>query len=170
LLFQIFFWKIDTNFFTLINSKDMLNFDNAIKEVANRFNAQIKELSPGVYSLDIPFKLKDGSSRYQYVYAWVIPDEHKRRNYFYFNSRCGTYEEGTTDTYNLLKEAAFGHYSMVTITKDKLSDGTPCETVIVQASPIAEHVKTIEELADIVWEVAEVADIIEEKYFGGDKN
>ncbi|MFN3317038.1 MAG: hypothetical protein ACK40K_09520, partial [Raineya sp.] len=96
--------------------------------------------------------------------------ESKKRNYFYFNSRCGTYEEGATDTYNLLKEAGFGHYSMVTITKDKLADGTPCETVIVQASPIGEHINTLDELADIVWEVAEVADIIEEKYFGGDKN
>lgn len=148
----------------------MLNFDTAIKEVAIKFNAQIKELSPGVYSLDIPFKLKDGSSRYQYVYAWVIKDSFKNKDYFYFNSRCGTFEKGVTDTYNLLKEAGYGHYSTITIAADKLPDGSPCETVVVQASPIAEHIKTIDELADIVWEVAEVADIIEEKYFGGDKN
>ncbi|KOY87249.1 hypothetical protein AD998_14800 [bacterium 336/3] len=148
----------------------MVNFDTAIKEVATKFNAQIKELSPGVYSLDIPFKLKDGSSRYQYVYAWVIPGRAKGKDCFYFNSRCGTFDPKATDTYNLLKEAAFGYYSMITITKDKLSDGTPCETVIVQASPIAEHIDSSNELADIVWEVAEVADIIEEKYFGGDKN
>jgi len=148
----------------------MLNFDTTIKDVAAKFNAQIKELSPGVYSLDIPFKLKDGSSRYQYVYAWAIPGRAKGKDCFYFNSRCGTFDPKATDTYSLLKEAGFGYYSMITITKDKLSDGTPCETVIVQASPIAEHIGSVDELADIVWEVAEVADIIEEKYFGGDKN
>ncbi|MGD1842204.1 MAG: hypothetical protein ACFB0B_15100 [Thermonemataceae bacterium] len=148
----------------------MLNFDTAIQDVAKRFNAQIKELSPGVYSLDIPFTLPDGTNRYQYVYGWVIKGRAKGKDCFYFNSRCGIFDKNTTDSYSLLKEAGYGYYSMVTITNDQLSDGTPCETVIIQASPIAEYISSIDELAAVIWEVAEVADIIEERYFGGDKN
>jgi hypothetical protein len=148
----------------------MVNFDTAIQDVAKKFNAQIKEVSSGIYSLDVSFKLKDGSNRYQYVYTWMIPNRLKGKDCYYFYSRCGTFQLGTTDTYNLLKEAGYGSYSMITIIKDQLSDGTPCETVIVQACPVAEYINSIDELAAVVWEVAEVADIIEEKYFGGDKN
>ncbi len=148
----------------------MLNFENAMQEVAQRFNAQIKELSPGVFSLDIPFTLQDGTSRYQYVYGWVIKGRAKGKDCYYFNSRCGIFDPVQINTYNLLKEATYGYYSTITLTADKTADGQPCETIIVQASPIAEYISSIEELSDIIWEVAEVADIIEERYFGGDKN
>ena len=48
-------------------------------------------------------------------------------------------------------------------------EGNPCETVVIQASPILEYLQK-EEFIDILWEVAEIADILEEKHFGGDSN
>lgn len=146
-----------------------LNFDTAIQEVAKKFMAQVKEISPNCYSLDVPFELQDGTKRYQYVYAWVIAERAKGKDCYYFSSRCGIINK-TTDYYNLLKEASYGIYTSITIAADQTASGEPCEAVVIQASPIAEYVTTVEEMAVILWEVAEMADIIEEKYFGGDKN
>lgn len=146
----------------------MLNFDSAIREVAKRFNAQLKEISPGVYSLDIPFAMKDGTNRYQFVYAWLIKGRSKGRDCFYFNSRVGTFHS-QINLKKLLREAAFANVATITVIDDKQPDGSPCETVIVQASPLAEHVSTVDEMADVIWEVAEMADVLEEKYFGGDR-
>ena len=146
-----------------------LNFDMAIQEVAKKFMAQVKEISPSCYSLDIPFELQDGSKRYQYVYAWIIPERAKGKDCYYFSSRCGIINK-TTDYYNLLKEASDSIYTRLSIATDQTASGEPCEAVVIQASPIAEYVTSVAEMAFILWEVAEMADIIEEKYFGGDKN
>ncbi|MBK7149889.1 MAG: hypothetical protein IPH78_14040 [Bacteroidetes bacterium] len=45
----------------------------------------------------------------------------------------------------------------------------PCETIITQAVP-AFAMTSPELLNEIIYEVAVNADIIEEKFFGGDKN
>jgi hypothetical protein len=146
----------------------MLDFNNAIREVAKRFNAQIKEISPSVYALDIPFVTKGGNNRYQFVYAWVVKGRAKGRDCFYFNSKVGTYHS-QINLKKIVREAGFANSATITIIDDKQTDGSPCETLIVQAAPLAEHVTSIDEMADIIWEVAELADVLEEKYFGGDK-
>lgn len=84
------------------------------------------------------------------------------------NSRVGTYTP-SVNLYNLMKEAAYGIYSMVAITTDKDKEGNPCETVIVQAAPNVSYTN-LDLLNDVIFEVAANADLMEEKYFGGDRN
>ena len=67
----------------------------------------------------------------------------------------------------MLRDGGAGNYSTVTIVPDKDKEGNPCETIIVQASPVLEYL-TKEEFLFVLWEVADVADILEEKHFGGD--
>lgn len=140
-----------------------------LEKIAGELSAQPpKEVAQGVYLLDIPFVFKDGSKRYQYVYVRIMPQRYKGQDCILVNSRCGIYNPGI-NTYQLLKECGYGVYTTITIYPDKTADGKDCETVVVQASPMV-NATSYEELKIIIWEVAEAADIIEEKYFGGDKN
>lgn len=138
-----------------------------LQQIASRYNYKLDESSPGVYRMDISIPLKEGKFRFQLVYIWMIKEASGRER-IYMNSRCGTFSP-QLNLYNILKESAYGNYSTVTITNDKTADGTPCETVIVQAVP-ALGMTTPELLNEIIYEVAVGADIIEEKFFGGDKN
>ncbi|MDW8347925.1 MAG: hypothetical protein RML94_13270 [Bacteroidia bacterium] len=145
------------------------NLKASLDKIATELTATPpKEVAEGVYLLDIPLILKDGSKRYQYVYVRIVPQRYKGKDCILVNSRCGMYNPGI-NTYQLLKENSFGVYTTITIYQDKTSDDKDCETVVVQASPVAEAT-SIELLKLIIWEVAEAADIIEEKFFGGDKN
>ncbi|MGZ4037293.1 MAG: hypothetical protein ACXVPQ_05650, partial [Bacteroidia bacterium] len=86
----------------------------------------------------------------------------------YMNSRCGEFTQ-SLNLYKLLKESGYGTFSSVTVTTDKRTDGSPCETVIVQAvQPIEFTSETI--LNEVIYDVAYNADIIEATYFGGDNN
>lgn len=145
----------------------MLELSNALHQISTRWNYKLDELTPGVFRLDVALKLKDDSFRYQFVYIWVEKSPNGRDK-FYMNSRVGMYTQNLNH-YNLLKEAGYCNYTTVTITSDKTADGTPCETVIVQAAPYADFT-SLELLNDIIFEVANNADILEEKFFGGDKN
>lgn len=147
----------------------MLDLKASMQEIARQMNAKFQEVNADVYLLDVPFKMKDGSFRYQYVYGRLARERAKGKDCFYFSSRCGTLTDAT-NRYGLLVEAQYGVYTMITCVSDKTADGSPCETVIVQASPVSAFVQSLDELYSIIWEVAEVADIVEEKFFGGDKN
>jgi hypothetical protein len=140
----------------------------ALQNIAAKFNYKLEMINETQYRMDVALKLKDGSFRYQFVYIWISKGFAKGKDVIYMNSRCGTYTP-MLNLYNVMKEASWGVYSMVTITTDKSKDGVPCETVIVQASPIAEYTSP-ELLNEIIFEVASNADIIEEKFFGGDHN
>lgn len=146
----------------------MVDLKKLIQDTADKFITKFKELGENSFVIDIPLKLKDGSFRYQYVYASFSKGFAKGKDCFYVYSRCGTYSSDL-NLYSLLKEAKFGVYSMVTILSDKDGDGNSVESVIVQASPIVEYT-TYDELFYVICEVAEVADLLEEKYFGVDKN
>lgn len=146
----------------------MVDLKKLVQDTAEKFNTKFKELGEHSFVIDIPLKLKDGSFRYQYVYSSFSKGFAKGKDCFYVYSRCGTYSNDL-NLYSLLKEAKFGVYSMVTILSDKDSEGNPVESVIVQASPIVEYT-TYDELFYVICEVAEVADLLEEKYFGVDKN
>jgi hypothetical protein len=138
-----------------------------LQQIATRYNYKLDEVSPGTFRMDVAIPLKDGKFRYQFVYIWIIKEQSGRER-IYMNSRCGTFTP-QLNLYNLLKESAFGNYTTVTITNDKTKDGAPCETVITQAVP-ALALTTPELLNEIIYEVAVNADIIEEKFFGGDNN
>lgn len=144
----------------------MLDLKSTLQQISQKWNYKLDEISPNVFRMDVALKLKDGSFRYQFVYLWLDKGQDGRKDRFYMNSRCGKYHMGINH-YNVMKEAGWCSYSSVTITNDKDKDGNPCETIIVQAAPYAEHT-TVEMLNDVIFEVANNADIIEEKYFGGD--
>ncbi|MEM7105443.1 MAG: hypothetical protein AAF502_20065 [Bacteroidota bacterium] len=146
----------------------MSNLRTNLEAISKKFNYKLNEFAPNKFSLDVALKLKDGSFRYQYVYVWEAPIGRDKKVCYYMNSRVGTYTP-SVNLYNLMKEAAYGIYSMVAITTDKDKEGNPCETVIVQAAPNVSYTN-LDLLNDVIFEVAANADLMEEKYFGGDRN
>jgi len=146
----------------------MFELKTAITNIGERWKYKVEEITPGVYRVDVAIKMKDESWRYQFVYAWQIAGRHFGKDVIYMNSRCGEYNPNLNH-YKLLKEGGYGTFAQVTVTTDKRSDGSPCETVIVQAScPI--ELLTEATLNEMLYDVAYNADCIEEAYFGGDNN
>jgi len=145
----------------------MLNLTDAMNEISKNWNNKLVELTPGVYRLDVGLKLKDGTVRFQFVYVWQIKNSNGRDQVF-MNSRAGMYNN-TLNLYQILKDSGFCYYSTVTIVPDKTEGGAPCETVVVQASPYLDSLN-VQQLGDIIFEVANNADWLEEKHFGGDSN
>ncbi len=146
----------------------MINLKEVITEYAESKKYKLRELDGGKFSIDIAMKLKDGSFRYQFVWVWISEGRAKGKDCVYFTSRAGTYTPNV-NLYQLMKESGYGVYTTVTIVPDKDKEGNPNETIVVQASPVLEHLSK-DEFLYILWEVAEVADILEEKHFGGDAN
>lgn len=147
----------------------MLDLRSALTNVARRRNYKLDELSPDVWRLDVAIPLKDGKFRYQFVYVRVVPKRwFQQKDAILIDSRCGVYSQGL-NLYNLLKEGGYGFYTAVTVIPDKDKEGKPCETVIVQSSPVVEWT-TPELLDEIIFEVAYNADLIEERFFGGDNH
>ena len=146
----------------------MFDLKTAVTNIAAKWKYKLDEISPGVFRMDVAIKMKDGSWRYQMVYIWIITGRHFGKDVVYMNSRCGEYNPNINH-YKLLKEGGFGTFSQVTVTTDKRADGSPCETIIVQAvQPVELTNETI--LNEVIYDVAYNGDIIEETYFGGDKN
>jgi len=146
----------------------MIDLKETLTEYAAAKKYKIKELEGGKLGIDIAMKLKDGSFRYQFVWAWVVAGRGKGKDCIYLTSRAGIYTP-KVNLYQLVKESGYGVYSTITIVPDKDKAGKPCETIVVQASPVQEFLSK-EEFIYILWEVAEVADILEERHFGGDAN
>ncbi|MFN8299961.1 MAG: hypothetical protein U0T75_12710 [Chitinophagales bacterium] len=147
----------------------MLDLRSALLNISRRWNYKMDELSPEVWRLDVAIPIQDGKFRYQFVYVWIAKGRwFNQKDCIFINSRCGTYTQALNH-YNLLKEAGFGFYTSVTVANDKDAEGRPCETVAVQAAPLLEFTTT-ELLNEIIYEVAYHADLIEERFFGGDKN
>lgn len=138
-----------------------------MEQVAREWNTKFDDLGNGVYRIDVPLRLQDGSFRYQFVFGKVTPGYAKGKDVFYFNSRAGVVNPGT-NFYTMLKEASLGVYSMVTIIPDQDQNGNPREVLLVQASPIAEYSGSYDLIKYVIAEVGEVADYLEGKYFGGD--
>jgi hypothetical protein len=146
----------------------MFDLKVIIANIAARWNYKVEEVTPGIFRVDVALKQKDATFRYQFVYVWVIAGRYFGKDVVYMNSRCGEYNQ-TLNHYKILKESGYGIFSSVTITTDKRADGSPCETVIVQAvQPIEFTNETI--LNEVIYDVAFNADIIEATYFGGDSN
>lgn len=136
-----------------------------LTRIAERWNYKIVETSPGVFGLDVALKKKDGTLRYQYVFVRIEKPEGGKERY-YITSSCGVYNN-TLNFYNIMRETSFCNYSTITIGSRKNKEGNPEEIIMTQAAPLVPH--TDNELLDaIIFEVANNADYIEEKYFGGD--
>lgn len=138
-----------------------------MEQVARDWNTKFDDLGNGIYRIDVPLKLNDGSMRYQFVFGREAQGFAKGKDVYYFNSRAGVINPGT-NFYTMLKEAGLGVYSMITIIDDQDQHGNKREVLLVQASPIKEYTQNYDLLKMIISEVAEVADFIEGKYFGGD--
>ena len=145
----------------------MITLSEAMQTISTNWNNKLVELTPGVYRLDVGLKLKDETIRYQFVYVWQVKNQNGRDHVF-MNSRAGMYNNNL-NLYQLLKDSGSGYYSTITIVPDKNAEGNPCETVVVQASPYLDSL-SVELLGDIIFEVANEADWLEEKHFGGDTN
>ncbi|MBL7912032.1 MAG: hypothetical protein JNJ41_13320 [Bacteroidia bacterium] len=146
----------------------MFDLKTAMTNISNKWKYKLDEVSPGIWKIDVALKMKDNSWRYQNVWVWEIKGRHFGKDVIYMNTRCGEYNPNLNH-YKMLKEGGYGTFAQVTITTDKRPDGTPCETVIVQAvQPIELTNETI--LNEVIYDVAYNADIIEMTYFGGDNH
>jgi hypothetical protein len=148
----------------------MLDLQYAFSELSHRFMAYYREQEPGIFLLEIPFKMQDGTTRLQFVTGRVFAKKFRGvKDCFYIVSNCGKVHPGL-NFYEILKEGRHGVHSMVTILPVKGEDEITLEMLCVQACPLVDSVRTLDDLAEIVWEVAEAADILEEKYFGEDNH
>jgi hypothetical protein len=139
-----------------------------LSNICERWKYKMDEVSPGVFRIDVSVPYKDNTVRYQYVYAWIIKERYYGKDVVYINSRCGEFNLHL-NLYQILKESGYGNYCSVTVTTDKRTDGSPCETVVVQAvQPIEFTNEDI--LNQVIYDVAVNADFIEKTYFGGDTN
>ena len=140
----------------------------SLTNISERWKYKMEEVSPGVFRMDVAIKMKDGAWRYQFVYVWIIAGRYFGKDVVYMNSRCGEFTQNL-NLYKLIKEGGYGTFSSVTVTTDKRADGSPCETVVVQAVQPIEFTSEVI-LNEAIYDVAFNADAIEALYFGGDKN
>lgn len=146
----------------------MIDLKTVMTNISNKWKYKLDEVSPGIWKIDVAIKLKDDTWRYQNVWVWEIKGRHFGKDVIYMNTRCGEYNPNLNH-YKLLKEGGYGTFAQVTITTDKRADGSPCETLIVQAvQPVELTNETI--LNEVIYDVAFNADIIEQTYFGGDNH
>ena len=144
----------------------MIDIKSILEELATAQKYKLNQLDDGKYCIDIAMKLKDGTYRYQFVWLWVAEGRGKGKDCVYMTSRVGTYTP-QVNLYQLIKQSGYGVYTTVTVVPDKDKSGNPCESVVVQASPVLDFLSK-EEFLFVLWEVAEIADILEEKHYGKD--
>lgn len=142
------------------------NIESWIPELANEWNTKFEKLDEGItWAIDVPFKTKDEKPRYQWVYVSYGVGVAKGRDIYDIRSKVGDYSS-KVDLHGILVEARFGFYSVVCI-KELKRDEKPVEVIFVQAGPVADHVTTYEQFKFIISEIAENADILEDKFFHG---
>jgi hypothetical protein len=137
-----------------------------MEAISAKFNYPYKDYGNGYHSLDVTLKINDTTNRYQIVFAKVENNKERVPTRILVQSRCGFYNP-TVNLYSIIKEGNYLNYSTLCIIPEKDKDGRPVETLYVQSAPLIAHT-TPDLLEKIVYEVGNNADIIEEKYFGGD--
>ncbi|MEO1435589.1 MAG: hypothetical protein AAFV80_08650, partial [Bacteroidota bacterium] len=150
------------SFYYSKKSTTMLTLQERVRAIADRYKWKMGDLPNDKYRLDISIKLKDGRFRFQYVFIWLNPNDQGKT--IYMNSRIGPYNN--TLIYPLLKKTSANcRYSNLAIVPDQ-KDGKPIESFVIQAVP---DVNISDELLNkIIFEVGNVADYMEESFFGGD--
>ncbi len=142
------------------------NIESWIPELAKEWNTKFEKLDDGItWAIDVPFNMKDGKPRYQWVYISYVVGAAQGRDIYDIRSRVGDYSE-KVDLHGMMLEARFGFYSIVCI-KEVKREEKPVEVIFVQAGPLAEHVTNFEQFKFIISEVGENADIMEDKFFHG---
>jgi hypothetical protein len=142
------------------------NLDTWIPKLAGDWNTKHEKLDNGVtWGIDVPFKLKDGSYRYQWVYISFGVGVAKGNDIYDVRSKVGDYS-AKVDLHGLLQEAKYGYHSAVCI-RESSREGKQVEVVFVQAGPFAEYVTNYDQMKFIIEEVGANADILEHKFYGG---
>lgn len=142
------------------------NIEVWLPQLASEWNTKFEKLDDGVtWAIDVPFKLKDNTTRYQWVYISYGVGVAKGKDIYDVRSKVGDYS-ATVNLHGMLQEAKFGYYSAVCIREIK-REGNPVDVIYVQAGPLAEYVTTYEHFKFIIDEVGGNADILEEKFYGG---
>ncbi|OFZ02244.1 MAG: hypothetical protein A3K10_06390 [Bacteroidetes bacterium RIFCSPLOWO2_12_FULL_31_6] len=138
-----------------------------MEQLAKELNTKFEDRGNGLFKIDVPLKYPDGTWRYQMVWGRIQKAYTKdKRDVFYFQSRSGEIGRGV-DIFALLREGTLGIYSMLSVITESRTDGTPCEMVYVQASPVVDWTTSYDIVKFIITEVASVGDFLEKKYFGG---
>jgi hypothetical protein len=142
------------------------NIESWIPELAKEWNTKFEKLDDGItWAIDVPFNVKDGKQRYQWVYISYGVGVAKGRDIYDIRSKVGDYSP-KVDLHGIMVEARFGFYSIVCI-KEVKRDDKPVEVIFVQSGPVADHVTTYEQFKYIIYEVGDNADILEDKFFQG---
>jgi len=143
----------------------MLDIKETLLNYASTTSHQVTLLEDDKFQIRFEFAMEEGQkNRIQTVWCWIIADRIPDEKCVYFTSPIGTYNP-TIDLYQLLRDAGRAFYSTVTLVPNKDTQGKPIESITVQASPLLKHL-TKDAFLHILSEVAGVADILEEKYFG----
>lgn len=144
-----------------------MDLKQTLTDIALKWGYKMEELTPGVFGMDISIKRKTSETiRYQYITVRFEEFEGAEKK-IYISSRSGICHDGL-NYHDILKESLFCNYCTVSILATKDKEGNPDESLIVQAAPLEKHTSP-DMLDTILFEVANNADYIEEKYFGGDK-
>lgn len=140
-----------------------------MEQIAKEYNTKFEDRGNGLFKVDVPLKYPDGIWRYQMVWGRIQKGYAKGKDVFYFQSRCGEIVRGV-DLFALLREGSLGIYTMLSVINETKADGSTCDMVYIQASPIVEWTNNYDYIKFVITEVASVADFLEKKYFGGADN
>lgn len=142
------------------------NIEGWLPELAMDWNTKFEKLDDGVtWAIDVPINAKNDKQRFQWVYISYGVGVAKGNDIYDVRSKIGDYLP-TLNLHGMMVEAKYGFYSMVCI-KELRRDGKRVEVMNVQAGPLADHVTSYEQFKFIIQEVADNADILEDKFFGG---
>lgn len=144
----------------------MVDVLQILTQFASDNGHQLLDRGNGEFVFQFNARLKDGTKRTQIVWIWIIQGRAFGKDCLFFSSRVGTFTP-TVDLYSITKDTGKAIYSNLTIVHDTDSDGNPCESLVVQASPILEYLNA-DELTLILREVGQLADYIEGNYFHKD--
>lgn len=137
-----------------------------MEQIAAKTGYPFKDYGNGYYSLDVTLVISETVKRYQIVFAKIENNKEGVPVRILIQSRAGIYTP-MLNLYNIIKEGNYLNYSTICIIPEKDKEGRPCETLYVQSAPLITMTPP-DLLEKIIYEVANNADIIEEKYFGGD--
>lgn len=144
----------------------MFDLKMTLLEYAATSSHKLKVLEDGKFCIDFRFRMGEGKKdRLQMVWCWIAKGRKPEEKCVYFSSRVGIYSPNI-NLFTLMKDAGRCFHSTITIVSDKNKEGQPCESIIVQASPNLKYV-TKEFFLEVLFEVAETADILEERHFDG---
>lgn len=157
--------------FFVILEKKLKKITMTLKEllqtIALKWGYKLTEYTPNSFAMDVGIKNKEGHIRYQFVYISLEDKEPGFERYF-VSSRCGVFTP-RIDLYQILLATGWCNSCGLTLTKLKNKEGVEEDVLRFQAAPLVSAL-TVDAMDDIIYDVARMADYVEDKYFGGDVN